>query len=252
MSVIINNISYFTGPLYTNNINSFTNISFINNLNYVYINATNISCNNISAITTYTNNISTTNNVLTLNKPFNYVNTNFTQTIRALGEGISTKYNISNTNGYINSMRILGGVIPTGSAYTYNGVGVIVTQSANTKLGTITIIEPGIYLLYFTVRLLIYTTNTNVPLTNMYTEIQVNNVVKIQSSDILGILSYSHPTASDFSTSNAVYNFTKMFLLPISSSTSIVDWYFNPKTTSYYLDLTENITWLNMYAIKIA
>ena len=122
MTDIINNTTYFTGPLYTSSINSYYTITIINNLNNIAMSTNNVSCTNLTVTNLYTTQIITTNNTLTLNTPINYINNNFTpiQNISTLGDGIITNYNISNTNGYINAMWLKGGVIPTGSVYSFN------------------------------------------------------------------------------------------------------------------------------------
>lgn len=264
MSIIIETNTYFTGPLYTSSINSYSNITIINSLNYMAINTNNVSCNNLSVTNLYTNQIKTINNVLSLNKPINYVNTNFTpiQNISSLGDGIITNYNISNTNGYINAIWLKGGVVPIGSTYSFNNQYNVAATTTDTKMGTITIQEPGIYILYTTLQIYISTTDTNKHLTNINTKIYVNNTITINPSDMNVTKNYVNPAVGVNMWYNGTYHYTKMFLLPITLTNSTVDWFFNPNPSNYafsslfayYTGVNNgsNIPWVNMYAIKIA
>jgi hypothetical protein len=265
MSVIIQTNTYFTGPLYTSSINSYSNITIINNLNYMAINTNNASCNNLSINNLYTNQIKTINNVLTLNKPYNYVNTNFTpiQNISSLGDGIITQYNISNTNGYINAMWLKGGVVPIGSTYSFNNQYNVTAPSSLTKMGTITIQEPGIYLMYTTLQMYIETTDTNKHLTNIYSQITVNNTIYAGPTEINVIKNYVNPAGGVNMWYNGTYHYTKMWLIQISLTNSSVDWFFNPNPSNvpaystlfrYYTGLNDGtfIPWVNIYSIKIA
>ena len=184
MSVIINNVTYFTGPLYTSTIISNNNISIKNNSQHVRITTQNTSCTNLITNNLNVNNINSANNYIELKKPHIFISPSYDSTINFLD--VSNDYlmvtskvvynptdnvNVSTTKNYIINL----------SAYQYPDVSFgaqlvvlatlannyltgnlfAVPQTTDLYLAYLRLYNFGTYLVYYGFSL--YTTDTSQP-----------------------------------------------------------------------------------------
>jgi hypothetical protein len=178
MSVIINNIVYFIGPLYTSSINSYNNISIINTSKNVFINALNVSCSNLFTNNCNTNNISTNNNFINIQKPFNFSSASFdinynnpiTTLISGVTYGTTTTLNMSKTKNYIINLStyqyndVSFGTYITSQNFVDNYVKLnlfTITGSTDYFIANINVYNFGVYLVYSKFR--VYTTDSSKP-----------------------------------------------------------------------------------------
>ena len=184
MSVIINNVTYFTGPLYTSTIISNNNISIKNTSQHVRIITQNTSCTNLISNTLNVNNISSNNNYIELKKPHIFGSPSFDSTINFLNVSndcsMVTSYVVYDPINKINVSTAKNYIINL-SSYQYQDVSfgqqlVVaatlvnnyllgnlfgVNQNTDLTLAYLRLYNLGTYLVYYGFSL--YTTDTSQP-----------------------------------------------------------------------------------------
>jgi hypothetical protein len=264
MSVIINNTIYFIGPLYTSNIYSTNNISIINNTKFVSIITTNTSCTNAIADSLFIQDISSNNATISLGAPINYT-TNFNNltTVTYMGLGITTTNNISNTLGYIYSIKnenvldvnasfpmLSGNTNPIAYWTTY-----VISTTTSNLFASINIREPGMYLLYVYIPFWVYVNDTNAVVNNYETEITVNNTIITKTTEMNNILLYRKTVPQPNEAGNSGYAYNKTFMCNITSANSKLSMSLRLTTANIiYIQYTYNSNefYFKYYAIKIS
>jgi hypothetical protein len=151
MSVIIDNITYFTGPLYTSTIISNNNISIINTNKNVNIITNNSSCTNLITNNLKIANISSNNTYIELKTPYNIITSILTYNPIA-------NINISTTkNYYINFSSYqhpdvfmdtaISGVYPADKYVRQDFF--TLNQTGEYNIAYIRIYNFGVYLVYY-------------------------------------------------------------------------------------------------------
>ena len=178
MSVIIDNVTYFTGPLYTSTIISNNNISIQNTSQHVRIITENTSCTNLFTNNCNTNNISSNNNFINIQKPFNFSSAsfdiNYNNPITTLTSGVTygttTTLNMSKTKNYIINLStyqyndVSFGTYITSQNFVNNYVKLnlfTISGSTNDLIANINVYNFGVYLVYSKCR--VYTTDASKP-----------------------------------------------------------------------------------------
>ena len=197
MSVIIDNVTYFTGPLYTSTIISNNNISIKNNSQHVRITTQNTSCTNLISNNLNVNNINSTNNYIELKKPHIFVSPSYDSTINFLD--VSNNYLMTTSNVVYNPINNINvsttkNYIINLSAYQYPDISFAtafvnannyvsvnnyvslnnfsVVQSSDITLANLILYNFGTYLVYY--GFVLFTDNSSQPANTyntMYTSV---------------------------------------------------------------------------------
>lgn len=254
MSVNINDITYFLGPLYTNNIYSYTTISIINDSKYVGIITGNISCTNIYINNASITNISSNNTTITLASPINYT-TNFTTTTNVAfhGLGITTINNISNTLGYLSrittdvNVNASFPIFPSNQYPLAKGSNYYFTSSSEVEIAGLILKEPGIYLVYFEFPLWLVNgaNNTNYNIDNVFLRIRTNDSILFSFSEESNIPFFYNGTI----TSNNRYRYNKTLMCNITAQNTKLSLYMLLSTINQYYTI---ITDPEPYAYKVS
>ena len=179
-----------------------------------------------------------------------------------MGLGITTINNISNTLGYIYSIKNENVLdinasfpqlsttpypIPYWTTYTFSTTTLI-------ELASININELGMYLLYVNIPFWVIANDNDKDIKTLYTAIMINNVIIEEINDKLPIRLYRKTTSpSDGINSGYVYN--KIFMCNITSANSKLSMSIKlPNANNFYIHYTYNSTefYFKYYAIKIS
>jgi len=236
---VINNTTYFLGPLYTNSIISTGNISIINDVSCVGIITKDISCNNISTKNiSFVGNININSNSLSLNIPITYIsNVSSTVDITYADMGINRNNNISNTLGYTFNVKNEASTntdayLPFLGVYTTIPINYFITSTSNLTIGSIKVTTPGMYLLYVQMQLFTDQKNTTAySFFNFNTEIKINSTIMLESNEMCNIQSYRPST--EFSNTHYYYN--KIFMCNVTDANSVITMIYKPLVANIYL-----------------
>jgi hypothetical protein len=237
---VINNTTYFLGPLYTNNIISVGNsITIINDVSCVGIITKDISCNNIRCNNiSFAGNININSNSLSLNVPITYIsNVSSTVDITYSDMGINRNNNVSNTLGYTFNVRNEASTntdayFPFLGAYTSLPNNYLITSASDLTIGSIKVTTPGMYLLYVQMQLFTDQRNTTTySFFNFNTEVKIGTTTILQNNEMCNILSY-RPSGNDVS--NAWYLYNKIFMCNVTSANSVITMIYKPLVANIY------------------
>jgi hypothetical protein len=231
---VINNTTYFLGPLYTNNIFSISNkITIINDVKWVGIITKDISCNNILCNNiSFAGNINIISNSLSLNVPITYIsNVSLLTDISYADLGINRNNNISNTLGYTFNVRNEASTntdayFPFLGAYTTLPNNYSIISTSNLTIGSINVPTPGMYLLYVQMQLFLGGANntTTYSLFNFNTEVQIGTTTILQNNEMCDIQNYRPSTEY----ANAHYFYNKVIMCNVTSANSNVTLIYKP------------------------
>ena len=232
---VINNTTYFLGPLYTNSIISTGNISIINDVSCVGIITKDISCNNISTKNiSFVGNININSNSLSLNIPITYIsNVSSTVDITYADMGINRNNNISNTLGYTFNVKNEASTntdayLPFLGVYTTIPINYFITSTSNLTIGSIKVTTPGMYLLYITFGVFSSnTTNytTSYSIFNFNTEVKINDTSILIINEMNNIQNY-RSSVSEYS--NVLNFYNKIVMCNVTDSNSVITMIYKP------------------------
>ena len=286
MSVIINNTTYFTGPLYTSSIKSYGNISIINTIQNVFINTQNISFNNLSTNNYYIYNISSNNTYIEIKKPFNFYSPSFDitknyadvlSTLTMPTSGIlyntTTSLNMSTTKNYIINLSTYNFNDVSFSSYvkdqnTVNNYVLLnyfeITQYVDYYLSYLNIYNFGVYLIYSQFR--IYTTDGSQP-SNIQPQIYSALISDSPSNAYTAGYAYTQVPMvyNNIYTNNSEITLTNMQIFNITthpsgktfSTISLFVKFYNSLLNTFKIDMLNsalniNLNTFHFYAIKLS
>ena len=234
---VINNTTYFLGPLYTNQIFSNSTINIKNDISCVGIITTNFTCyrlytDNVNLIGNNININSFKYNVFYLDNAINYyTNVSSLVNITSGDMGIIRNNNISNTLGYTFNVNRNEASTNTDAYFPFLGTYTIVPNTKQildvSVIGSIKVRSPGMYLLYVTVGIWSTAENytTSYTLNNFNTEIKINGISALFINEMTNILNYKN-SLTEYS--NVLYFYNKVIMCNVTSENSIISIEYRP------------------------